>query len=58
MYLVNMDATYSNSFKKYSTTAHPWCSGHSTSINACGVRRVRAEVQVSSMEFHTHIHLD
>ena len=58
MYLVNMDATYSNSFKKYSTTAHLWCSGHSTNINACGVRRVRVRVKVSSMEFHIHIHLD
>ena len=41
-----------------SLTAHPWCSGHSTSINTCGVRRVRAEVQVSRREFHTLINLN
>ena len=40
------------------TTAHPWCSGHSTSINACGVWGVRVGVQVFRREFHTHIYLD
>ena len=42
------------------TTAHPWCDGHSTSISACGVWGVgvRAEVQVSRRELHTHIHID
>ena len=43
---------------KLLTTAHPWCSGHSTNINACGVWGVRAGVQVFRREFHTHIHLD
>ena len=41
-----------------STTAHPWCRGYSTSINTCGVWGVRAEVQVSRRELHTHIHLN
>ena len=40
------------------TTAHPWCGGHSTSISACGIWGVRAKVQISRREFHTHIHLD
>ena len=40
------------------TTAHAWCDGHSTSISACGVWEVRAEVKVSMREFHTHIYLD
>ena len=40
------------------TTAHPWCGGHFTSINACKVWGVRVEVQVSRREFHIHIHLD
>ena len=26
------------------TTAHPWCDGHSTSISACGVWGVRAGI--------------
>ena len=29
-----------------------------TSISACGVSRVRAEIQVSKRELHTHIYLD
>ena len=45
-------------FHKHVTTAHPWCDGHSTSISACGVWGVRAGVQVSRREFHTHINLD
>ena len=40
------------------TTAHPWCSSHSTNINFCKVRGARVGVQVSKREFHTHIHLD
>ena len=40
------------------TAAYPWCDGHSTSINACGVWGVRAEIQVFRRKFHTHIHLD
>ena len=40
------------------TAVHPWCDGHSTSISAYGVWGVRAGVQVSRREFHTHIHLD
>ena len=40
------------------TTAHPWCDGHSTSMSTCGVWRARAEVQVSTNEFYTHIQLD
>ena len=40
------------------TTAHPWCGGHCTSINACKVWGARVEVQVSRREFHTHIYLD
>ena len=39
-------------------TAHPWCSGHSTSINTCGVWGARVGVQVSRRELHTNIHLD
>ena len=45
------------SLKTKVTTAHHWCDGHSTSINACGMWRVRAGVQVSKRELHTHIHL-
>ena len=40
------------------TTAHPQCGGHSISISTCGVWEVRARVQVSRRELHTHIHLD
>ena len=40
------------------TTAHLWCNGHSTSINACRVWGVKAGVQVFRREFHTYIHLD
>ena len=40
------------------TIVHPWCGGHSTSINACGVWGVRVGVQVSRREFHTYIHLN
>ena len=40
------------------TTAHFWCNGHSTSINASGVWRPRVGVQVSKREFHTYIYLD
>ena len=40
------------------TTAYPWCDGHFTSINACGVWGARAGVQVSRRELYTHIHLD
>ena len=29
-----------------------------TSISACGVSRIRAGIQVSKSELHTHIHLD
>ena len=43
---------------KIVTTAYSWCDGHSTSIGACGVWGVRAGVQVSKRELHTHIHLD
>ena len=43
---------------RYVTTAHPWCGGHLTNINACGVLGVRVRVQVSKKELHTHIHLD
>ena len=30
--------------KKKRTTAHPWCGGHSTSINTCGVWGARIGV--------------
>ena len=40
------------------TTAYPWCSGHFTSINACGVWGAKAGVQVSRRELHTHIYLN
>ena len=40
------------------TTIHPYCDGHFTSISACGVWGVRAGIQVSRRELHTHIHLD
>ena len=40
------------------TTAHPWCGGYSTSLDACGVWGARAGVQVSKRELHTHIYLD
>ena len=36
----------------------PWCGGHSTSINVCGVRRAMAGIQVSRSEFYIHIHLN
>ena len=40
------------------TTMQLWCSGHSTSIIIYGVWGVRARVQISKKEFHTHIYLD
>ena len=40
------------------TTAQLWCSGYSTSINACGVWGVKTGVQISKKELHTHIYLD
>ena len=40
------------------TTAHFYCSGHFTNINACRVWEARARIQVSKKEFHTYIHLD
>ena len=40
------------------TTIHPYCDDHFTSISACGVWGVRAGIQVSRRELHTHIHLD
>ena len=43
---------------RYVTTAHPWCGGHLTNINDCGVLGVRVGVKVSKKELHTHIHLD
>ena len=36
----------------YITTAHPWCGGHSISINVCGVWEVRAGVYI-----HVYIHV-
>ena len=39
-------------------TTPPWCGGHSTSINVCGVRRVMAGIQVFKSEFYIHIHLN
>ena len=39
------------------TTTHPWCDGHSTSISAYGVWEAIAKIQVSKREFYTHIHL-
>ena len=36
------------------TTAHFWCDGHFTSINACEVWEVRVGVQVSRREFHKY----
>ena len=52
-----------SSFKTFNnivgkTTAYPWCDGHSTSINVCGVLGARAGVQISKTKLHTHIHLD
>ena len=43
---------------KMGIVAHPWFGGYSTSIYDCGVWGVRAGIQVSRREFHTHIHLD
>ena len=40
------------------TTAHLWCDGHSTNINACGVWEPRTGIQVSRREIYTYIHLD
>jgi len=40
------------------TTAHSQYSGHSTSINACGVWGARVKIQVFKREFHTYIHLN
>ena len=34
----------SNKKEKLMTTAHPWCSGHSTSINTCEVWEARIGV--------------
>ena len=40
------------------TIVHPWCDGHSTSINACRVWGIRVGDQVSRRKLHTHVHLD
>ena len=41
------------------TTVHPWCGGHSTSINVCEAWGVRAGVQVFKRDqLHTYIHFD
>ena len=34
---------------------HPWCGGHFTSINACGVLEVRDRVQIFKRKLYTHI---
>ena len=44
--------------KSVLTTAYLCCGGHSTSINACRVQKVRAKIQVFKKELYTHIHLD
>ena len=44
--------------KNQRPTAHLWCGGHFTNINACEVWGERARVQNSRRKFHTHIHLD
>ena len=41
-----------------STTANPWCSSYSTSINICGGVGAKVGIQVSKRKFHTHIILD
>ena len=47
-----------NACGKENLELDPWYNGHSTSINAYGVWGVKAEIQVSRRELHTHIHLD
>ena len=37
---------------------YPWRDDHSTSISACKVRGIKARVQISKREIHTHIYLD
>ena len=41
--------------KKKAITAYPWCDGHSTSINVCGVWRARAKFKSPGGRF-THIY--
>ena len=41
-----------------STTAYPWCGGHSTSISACRIWGARVGIQVSRKELYTHVYLD
>ena len=36
------------------TTAHFWCDGHFTNINACEVWGVRIGIQVSRKEFYKY----
>ena len=53
--------SYSRTTTNYTsifTTTYSWCDGHSISISACRVWRVKAEVQVFKREIYTHIHLD
>ena len=54
--IFNMFVWFEDLSPKYNT-AHPWRNGYSTSTNACGVWKLRIEVQVSKREFYTHIHL-
>ena len=43
-----------SNLSRNNTTAHLWYNSHFTSISACGVRRVRARIQVSRRKTHTH----
>ena len=60
----NINVSYNNYFfhhlnnEDYFTTAYIWCDSYSISISVYEVWGIRAEIQVSKREFHTHIHLD
>ena len=41
-----------------SLLAYFWCDSHFTNISAYEVWSVRAEIQISKRELHTHIYLD
>ena len=38
-----------------STIVHFWYGGHFTSINVCGVWKLRIEIQIFKRKFHTYI---
>ena len=42
----------------YNNIVHSWQNGHFTSISACRMWGVRAEIQVFKRKLYIHIHLD